>query len=158
MSQFLPTNPSESFRKRNQHLYGGSVPAPVKVVDSATGRISFNEKSPRRIRQDQKPLMNGLETKLFTVLLAGEWYGRRVSNLRGQAMRFKLSNGAWYKPDITCLMDGQQTCFECKGPKQMKSMDRAMLVIKVAAFQYPEITWFLAWQENGVWAYQKILP
>ena len=154
MSQQLPTNPSEAFRKRNPHLYGSSVPAPVKVVDAKTGRITFKEKTPRRIRQDQKPLMNGLETKLFTVLAAGEWNGRRVSNLRGQAMRFRLANGLWFKVDITCLLDGRQAAFEVKGPHAFRG---GFENLKMAAAQFPEIEWRLAWLDGG-WQYQVVLP
>ena len=87
----LPTNPSEAFRKRNPHIYSGSVPQ-AAMDKKITAGLS------RRLRQDRKPLMNGLEAEWFRVI--------NVQNLcyprpRPQAKRYQIGNGAWYKPDFT---------------------------------------------------------
>ena len=128
-------------------------------VKSQTIKIAPT-KPAKRIRQDAKPLMNGIESAWFGKLASGNFEGKVVSNLRAQAFRFRLANGTWYKPDVTCLLDGAQNCFECKGPKQMRSMARSMLVLKVAASQYPEIRWTLVWREKGTgnWLQQHVLP
>jgi hypothetical protein len=145
---------SESTRKLNPHLFavpeaglkGSSVfsnPATVNVVTSG-----------KRLRQDEKPLMNKLEQSFFNYLKAELC---NEPTLRAQAKRYKIANGAWYKPDITANVNGFETAWECKGPKQMKNMARAMLVIKVAAAQWPDVRWKLVWKEGSQWKSQEVL-
>jgi hypothetical protein len=141
--------------------HGVSVPAPVKVVDKETGRITFKD-APRRLRQDQKPLMNKLESEFYSEL-------KRFhpdTSIRIQAMRFRLGNGIWYKPDFVChvaeflqpgapLKQVRLTAYEVKGPHAFRG---GFENLKVAAGLWPEFRWLLVWKDGGVWQEQVILP
>ena len=107
-----------------------------------------------RIRQDSKPLLNKLETEWFNIL---QCTGSVIS-LKAQAMRFKLANGAWYKPDMTGWLNGQLTAWECKGPSCMKNVDRGILTVKIAAHEWTDVAFFLIWKESGGFAQQRVLP
>lgn len=165
---------SESTRRRNPHLFGLAPEQVAKSVSNPEGKTLvevFRAEAKgmnleqfmtaevalkgRRLRQDPKPLMNKLETEYFNYLNARLCH---EPTLRPQARRYKLANGAWYKPDITACVNGRETAWECKGPKQMKSMARAMLTIKVAAHNWPEVRWMLVWKEQGRWMEQEVLP
>jgi hypothetical protein len=140
---------SESTRKRNPHLFNNAAattnpPAVTKVFAPV-----------KRLRQDPKPLLNKLETEYFNYLNARLCH---EPTLRPQARRYKLANGAWYKPDITANVNGRETAWEVKGPKQMKNMARAMLTIKVAAHHWPDVRWLLVWKEQGRWMEKEVLP
>jgi hypothetical protein len=142
---------NETVRRLNPGLFN---PGATTSQTSQLGGMSKIIED-RRLRQDAKPLMNKLEQDWFNWLQARHNGNRTI---RAQAKRYKLCNGAWYKPDITANIEGQEIAWECKGPKQMKSMARAMLVIKVAAAQWPEIKWILVWREAGEWKQQLVLP
>jgi len=144
---------SESTRRLNPHLSGAKT---WSAGTKPTVEILRTESAGNRLRQDSKPLMNKLECDWFSYLNA--MFGGKEKTLRAQAKRYKLANGAWYKPDITATINGRETAWECKGPKQMKSMARAMLVIKVAAAQWPEVNFVLVWREGGRWFKQEVLP
>ena len=113
-----------------------------------------------RIRQDSKPLMNGLESEWFAIL--SEQFPN-YPRPRAQAKRYKLANGAWYRPDVTASSwpdEGGPSCetaWECKGPSCMKNVARGMLTIKFAAAQWPEVAFWLVWRERGEWKQQKVL-
>ena len=105
----------------------------------------------RRLRQDTKPLLNKLEMQ-FKV-----HYERLTGHtLIPQAIRFKLANGLWYKPDfiLYCPTMGLRA-FEIKGPHSFRG---GFENLKMAAHQYHWIKWTLAWKECGVWQEQIILP
>ena len=113
----------------------------------------------KRIRQDDKPLMNKLEGQWFEILSA-QFPNKSI---RPQAKRYKLANGAWYKPDLTCSnfrLDSEimETAWECKGPSCMKNVARGLLTIKFAAAQWPEVAFFLVWKDKGEWKQQRVLP
>lgn len=105
-----------------------------------------------RVRQSSKPLLNKLEQRYYDEHLKPT-LGEHVY---AQAVRFRLANGAWYKPDFFCPTG--KMAWEIKGPKQMKGIARGMLTIKMAAARYPEILWMLVWWENDEWQFQRILP
>jgi hypothetical protein len=107
-----------------------------------------------RIRQDSKPLMNGLEQEWFNRLKASG----AVENLSGQALRFKLANGAWYKIDVVGWVCGNLCAWEIKGGKGMKGIAKSTLTLKIAAQQWPQVKFFLCWKEAGLWREQTILP
>lgn len=113
----------------------------------------------KRIRQESKPLVNKLEGDWLSVLSAQH----PDKSIRPQAKRYKLANGAWYKPDFTCsnFMVGNgemETAWECKGPSCMKNVARGLLTVKFAASQWPEVAFFLVWKERGQWKQQRVLP
>ena len=107
-----------------------------------------------RIRQDSKPIMNPLEQSWFDYLKLTT----NFNNLTAQSIRFKLANGAWYKPDIAGWHFERLTVWECKGGRKMKGIAKAHLTLKIAAQQWPDVTFILVWKESGEWRTQKILP
>ncbi len=120
----------------------------VKLATEATPKE-------RRLRQDHKPLMNKLE--------AG-WYGYLKATVTGtirpQAIRLRLANGSWYKPDHSAVVEregepGRLTFWECKGPHVFKS---AFETLKRAAAEYPEFRFILVWRAETGWKTQEILP
>jgi len=108
----------------------------------------------KRIRQDSAKL-NKLESDWLTYLQVLH-HANKVT-FRPQALRFRLGNGAWYKPDITGFVDGKLTAWECKGPKQVKGVAKGLMTVKVAASAWPEVEFWLVWRERGEWQVQRVL-
>lgn len=138
-----PLNVSDSVRRRNPHLYG----PPAAVIQAPTAT---------RIRQQSKPPLNKLEL---------EWLGHlKLSptlRVRIQALTFKLANGVKYTPDfVTTHLDMERRCSVITGweVKGKHAWDDAIVKIKIAAHEWPEITWKMVWKENGNWKQQTILP
>ncbi len=108
--------------------------------------------TPKRFRQETKPLMNGLEK---------EWYNfqQRVNpqiRLHIQAKRYRLGNGKWYKPDFTGHIGPREMAWEVKGAKAFRD---AMDTIKWAAHEWTDVTFTLVWKdESGNWQEQIALP
>jgi hypothetical protein len=159
----LPTNPTDTIRRLNPHLYGGAerennLPAVTPKAQSPAPDAScfFKGVGPptKRIRQSSKPLLNELETK-WQSEMHHRWPQARI---HAQSLRFRLANGAWYKPDFFAIIYGFPQAYECKGPRQGKNVDRGLLALKCAASQYPEIAFSLVWKEGGVWYQQAVLP
>lgn len=150
----IPTQVSESVRKRNPHLYG---PSDYVIKSLKCGEAYAKEfctpKPAKRIRQSSKPLLNKLEQEWFDVLLIR--YPSHAKAIRPQTIRFKLGNGIWYKPDIWCPTLGTWgCCWEVKGPHSFRG---GIENLKVAASLYPEIKWVLVWKDKG-WQEQEVLP
>lgn len=105
----------------------------------------------KRLRQSSKPLLNKLETAFYA------WMKREhpEQTLRPQAKRYELARGIWYKPDFTAMVDGTETAYEVKGPKAFRG---GFENLKVAARVWPEVEWWLVWQDGGEWKHQQILP
>jgi len=114
----------------------------------------------KRIRQSSKPVMNKLEQEYFDILSAQY---PNYPRPRAQAVRFKLCNGVTFTPDIFCaswpsefgpVSPATPTAFEVKGKH---AWDDAIVKIKMAAHEWLEIRWVLAWKESGEWKTQLIL-
>ena len=136
---------SESTRRKNPSLY---APVPCNVALEAVPKPA-----PKRIRQGEKP-----PTKL-----EADWRRHMEATqpdvkFRAQAIRFRLANGAWYKPDLMAWLNCQVVCWETKGPKQMKGVARGILTVKFAAASWPEVLFILVWRENGQWQTQEVKP
>jgi hypothetical protein len=134
--------------------YGLPEPLSIKPQGHALHKaIIASEKKPRRIRQDSKPLMNGLETEYYRILC--EKYGDPF--IKPQALRFKLGNNHWYKPDF-CVIEPNSVCkiicYEVKGPFAFRG---GFENLKSAAFQWPQVQFILVWKENGIWQGQEVL-
>lgn len=155
----LPSNPSQSFKKRNPELYEayfkGQATKPLPQI-----RREILEKVSKRIRQGSKPLLNKLEQEWFDLLYPlHPNYERPIA----QAITFRLANGLRYTPDVLAWSwpqlplsrPNRVTCWEVKGKH---AWDDSIVKIKVAATTYPAITWILAWKENGEWKTQQVLP
>lgn len=125
---------------------------------------SISQPKRRRIKQDHKPMLNQLETAWLEKLKQD--FPRET--FRFQDRRYKLANGVWYKPDITCAQHEwpeeldrdvrwRETCWECKGNKG-KNIDRGIVMLKVAAACWPEVRWVLVWRNDEGWNEQEVLP
>lgn len=110
-----------------------------------------------RLRQNPKPVLNKLETEYFN-LIKDKF--PNFPPVRPQAKTFRLCNGVRYTPDLSCSYwpveagPSTETCWEIKGPK---SWDDAIVKIKMAAHEFPEICWRFVWKESGEWREQIVL-
>ena len=108
----------------------------------------------RLISQSHKPVLNKLEVAALAWLREG-WPSYVFHK---QALRFKLANGSWYKPDLAFFSDtGRLCCHEVKELRG-KSAARGILALKCAAHQFPEVRWCLLVRQKGVWREQEVLP
>lgn len=112
---------------------------------------TLNTPAKKRIRQSAKPLMNKLETDFFLYIM------RHLpdAKIRAQAKRYKLANGLWYKPDFIAQVHGRETAWEVKGPHAFRG---GFENLKMAAHEWPEVKFILAWKEGGSWNTQDVLP
>ena len=121
---------------RNPHLYGELYMKP----------------NAKRLRQSSKPLVNELEREWLSLICNGD----RCHSIKAQAIRFRLGNGIWYKPDFTGYQDGQLTAWEVKGPHAFRG---GFENLKVAAATFLEWQWILVWKDDkGCWQHQMVLP
>ena len=133
--------------------------------------INFNPIAPlpveivaKRIRQDSKPLMNKWEQEFFDMVADEKMFDQRaVCRVRAQAKRYKLANGVWYRPDITCTaldIAGRrhEMAFEIKGGEKMKGVAKGKMTIKIAAHEWPEVIWFFCYKIDGQWKWERVLP
>lgn len=136
----------------------------LKMLDPEARRLL--EKAPleppkKRIQQSHKPMLNKLEA---------EWLALNANlhpnypPIRPQAKTYRLANGVRYTPDFSASIwpdkseaggPSRETCWEIKGPK---AWDDAIVKVKVAAAQWPEVQWILCWKEMGQWQQQVVLP
>lgn len=111
----------------------------------------------KRIRQSSKPLLNKLETEWLHELERRFGPGK----VRVQARKFKLANGCWYCPDFTITTKQYagdymwDTAYEVKGKH---AWDDALVKLKVAAHEWPEVRFVLVWKKDGAWMEQVVLP
>jgi len=105
----------------------------------------------KRVRQSSKPLMNKLETEWFAQLNLKYFPGQ----ITAQALRFRLGNGIWYKPDFVVFV-GAPVAYEVKGPHSFRGGFESL---KIAAGLYQRVGWRLVWKdETCQWREQEILP
>ena len=133
----------EAVRKLNPHIFRPDQDSTRETVETT-----------RSIRQDSKPLLNGLETEWLAVLVRTLPPGTQIHS---QAWRVKLANGSWYKVDHCAFVAGQWTAWECKELKG-KNSARGILALKTAAHQFPEVQWFLVTKQNGQFTVERVLP
>lgn len=107
----------------------------------------------KRIRQSSKPLLNKLEQEWLDMMNA-QWKGSYA--FIPQAVRFRLGNGIWYKPDFICW---NYCCmivaWEVKGPHAFRG---GFENLKVAATQHNQVHFRLTWKESGQWQEQIVRP
>lgn len=142
-----PSTLPEHIKRLNPHLTIGRIELPQDKPEP-----SKRDKPPRRIKQDSKPLLNELEADFFV------WLKRNNPDafIYSQAMRFRLGNGIWYKPDLIMFnpFTGRTIAIEVKGPHAFRG---GFENLKVAAGLYQHIVWQLAWREDGGWMFQTVL-
>lgn len=122
------------------------APAQIRGHDS-----NVPARTLKRIRQSSKPLLNKLETEWYHILKSTYPEDCPVF---AQAMRFRLGNGIWYKPDFI-VWGAHIYGYEVKGKHAFRG---GFENLKVAASIYKQIKWYLVWKENGQWQEQEILP
>jgi hypothetical protein len=149
--QFISGSQSKSFRASNPHLFSGP--------DST----SPPPKTGKRLRQSTKPLMNKLEQE-FKDYMEDQLchaYGDSYCELLPQALRFRLGNGIWYKPDFIFVNPLYHTpkikllAYEVKGPKSWRG---GFENLKIAATLYEWVEWILVWKDNALWRTQLVYP
>ena len=117
---------------------------PVTIASDQKKRVKQGEKLPNKLERDWQRHLEAFYPSL---------------KFHAQRLRFRLANGAWYRVDISCLnFEGRVTCWETKGPREMKNVDRGILTIKFAATAWPEVRFILVWRDKGGWHEQEILP
>ena len=152
LDQLPPRHRAEAERQLGTR---GSEPHPPCTGGTAA--------SPPRLRQDHGPKMNKLESEWFAVI-KGQY--PNYPPVRSHAKTYVLANGVRYTPDFSAScwpdVDGEvtlgparETCWEVKGPH---SWDDALVKIKVAAHEWPEVHWIFVWKINGRWCQQHVLP
>ena len=141
IEQAAKASESRSFRELNPNLFGESRRNACVQSSNLKGGL---------IRQDSKPLMNKLESEFYTQLQLAGW-----PTILIQSLKFRLGNGVGFTPDFVCVgHDMKLRAYETKGFMR----DDAGVKIKVAAFQYPWISWRLVWKNKGQWTERVVLP
>lgn len=130
----LSAEENEAVRKR---LAAGASPASI-VLRSEAGKACKHR------------VMNKLEQNF-----AWELEDRRkagvIEHWGFEEMRFRLGQGAWYKPDfVVHVGGGVVVCYECKGFWR----EAARVRIKVAAERYPFISFVAVTKVAGQWRYE----
>jgi len=141
------------------------VDAPTSIASAVLAAPSPAGNRPDRLRQNHAPKMNQTE---------GRWFSQincRFPNyppVRAHAKTFLLANGVRYTPDFSASLwpflddrtgettdSARETCWEVKGPH---AWDDALVKIKFAAHEWPEIHWLFVWEDYGIWTIQTVLP
>jgi hypothetical protein len=133
---FAQNAAGEWVKVSSRPLASAPTPAPAK-------RIRQGEKPPNKLEADWRRHIEAVHPGV---------------KFRAQAIRFRLANGAWYKPDLMAWLNCRVVCWETKGPKQAKNVARGILTIKVAATLWPEVLFILVWRQDGAWKQQEVLP
>ena len=148
---------SANVLRLNPHLVGSFNNSVASMVKGKFSKGSV--KTEKRVRQGKDEL-NKLE-------LRWEAYQKALNpnvELIPQSWRVKIASGSWYKIDFVEPAGGDNRGWaghEIKGPRVMKNQQsRQLLALKVAAHQWPQIAWFLWWEdgEKNKWKMQRIFP
>lgn len=152
---------SDSTRRLNPELFGATG---GNLALAVTARSLIRDAAPteRRIRQQHGPKRNRLEAEWLRIVSAQY---PNYPRPRAHAKRYSIANGCYYTPDVSISIwpdlsehggPARETAFEVKGKK---AWDDAIVKIKVAAHEWPEVQWILVWKTNaGEWKQQIILP
>lgn len=136
---------NEATRRLNAHLLGNvtpDIPSPVKVAQNGL-------ESPKKRMRQSRDKLNKLETAYLAFLVENN----PKCTVFCQAIRLKLGNGIWYKPDFYIPED--LLFIEVKGPKAFRG---GFENLKVAAGIHKWASFRLVWRESGVWQSQEVLP
>lgn len=116
--------------------------------------VVADTKTPKRIRQSSKPLLNKLEQR-YLGYLSMIYVDHPIIS---QGLNFRLANGCWYCPDFVVWGD-ENNCtraFEVKGNQPIQ--DDSVVKIKVAAKEYHWLRWYLVWWKDDQWQTQLVIP
>jgi hypothetical protein len=121
-----------------------SQQAPLRPLEQVVQkRMRQGDKPPTKLEADWRRHMEATQPEV---------------KFRAQAIRFRLANGAWYKPDLMAWLNSRVVCWETKGPKQAKNVARGILTVKFAATAWPEVLFILVWRDAAGWHQQEVLP
>lgn len=138
----IPDNPSESFKRRNPHLY----PPNLRQNRSETHQnVSDHTKIPTRASKRLKPLLNKLETRHRDILV-----GMGIKVLE-QAITLRLDPPyRSYTPDLAYVGDDGLTLLEIKGPHRFR--EKGIAKAALAAKTYPMFDFILVeWTKDKRW-------
>ncbi len=134
----LPSTVSESTRRLNPSLFGGS-PAP---------QVEYKP----RLKQNRGPELNKTETAFLLHLRAFEC---KEWDITPHALTFRLGNGVRYTPDIIANYHGIVRAYEVKGFMR----DDAAVKLKCAAALFPWCSFWLASKDKREgWRIEKVMP
>lgn len=122
----------------------------VKSASPFLAPVPVSVPKKKRIRQSTKPLMNRLELEFYEILKQNYY----PNSIFAQAIRFKLGNGIWYKPDFI-VFGLNVRAYEVKGEHAFRG---GFENLKVAASLYKSVGWILVWKHDGQWCEQTVLP
>ena len=113
------------------------------------------------VRQATRDKRNKLERSFEAEVLYWHKLRGEIADYKSQAIRLQLANGVTYLPDYYVLgNDRSGTFIEIKGEKRNGrtiARDDAAVKIKIAAKEYPEFRFHLAWKSrSGEWRYQIV--
>lgn len=156
MSQGLPLHPTESFIRRNPHLYGSKTASPrvSKIFDTSTRRLTDStERKPSEMNSTEKRFLDHLTIEK----MEGIW-----TEVHFQPITFHLARDCKYTPDfMTKDNEGRFTFWDTKGTKKNGKAfyrDDAIVKMKVAARTFPFFRFVMAWNAGGVWVQRIIEP
>ena len=139
--KMMPQVMAQLAAQRSPRALGAGLPVEVEAPES-------------RIRQKAGEALNKTE-RLFL-----EWLKQKYPEdqfvVGSQRLRFRLANGAWYKPDND-LWDRETnrlTLFEVKGYMRPKDA----LTLKVVASLYPWLTFKIVSRKGSTWEISEVLP
>lgn len=129
--------------------------SPLIISKQSVVPIVQVTKTKKRIRQKSDDGMNKLEREALSWLTTG--WSPIPCGLRSHGKRYQLANGVNYTPDFTAYDDNKrEVAWEVKGPK---AWDDAIVKIKMAAHEWPQVEWWLLWKDDeGHWLFQQVLP
>lgn len=135
----------KSLTKLDKAIDSGAIASPCNPDSQTSPR-----KPKPRLRQSQRPLMNGLESEWHGTVMCSE-----AKHVRAQSLTFRLANGLRFTPDTTYQLNGQPCADEVKGPY---AREDSTIKLKMAANLYPEWRWRLVYKRDGQWVTETILP
>lgn len=137
----------DAVRRLNQNVFG--------KLDAETKEILNSAPLNRRIKQKTKG-PNLLEQSAMEYLSEQNGLSRLGLTLRHHALTLLLANGVRYIPDVTGFSPKHDKlhAWEIKGKH---AWDDAIVKLKVAAHEWPNIQFYLMWKDDCVWQTQHIL-
>lgn len=109
----------------------------------------------KMIRQDSQPKVNKTEAAFADYLRVRLQSKRvKVTAFMEQAIRLRLANGLWYKPDIIVQTGEEWNVYEVKGYRWRHGIQ----ALKVAAGLYPQWCFWLVTKDGRGWNMERVLP
>lgn len=131
---------------------------PARYQDQVAAQLGTPKKAEALFTKPAKPMLKQDRTglnKTETAFLAylKENFTDASTHITAQGLTLKLANGVRYTPDfIVVYGKGEITAYETKGFMR----DDAGVKIKVAAQQWPWITFYLVTRRKKEWQIEKV--